>query len=241
MYYRAGGNQNAAFQATLSLSDTCLEITGVLLDTVEWTSQHFLADELTLPNQRQDFTLYKLWQELQHHNVGSVYGDSSNDREYAYSLAVVAGRAVDGGPAEDNPSLHRSVYQAYKDLLDDKKDAGDASSHQSTRNALKLKPLTYLSNQRRALHNRRVFGTAEGYYGVGHNVLEVEDVCCVFRGANVPFILRRAECDEQNWSASARYRLVGEAYIQGFMKGEVLEMLGDKSPEGLAESDIIII
>lgn len=130
----------------------------------------------------------------------------------------MAGRAADEGPAEDNPRLHRSVYQAYKDLLDDNKDAGHASSHQSTGNALEFEALTYLSNQRKALYNQRVFLTAKGCYGVGHNALEVGDVCCMFRGANVPFILRRSECDEQNQSASARYRLSGEAYIQGIMK-----------------------
>lgn len=39
------------------------------------------------------------------------------------------------------------------------------------------------------------------------------DVCHVFQGARVPFILREAE--EQ------MYKLVGEAYLHGIMNGEL--------------------
>ena len=101
-----------------------------------------------------------------------------------------------------------------------------------TENSPENDTLTYIANQSRALHNRRLFLTSKGYYGVGHNSLEPGDVCAVFRGANVPFILRAVSPDEQSRYRSHCYKLVGEAYIQGIMNGEVFKMLV-KEPVGI--------
>jgi len=46
-----------------------------------------------------------------------MYGPSRADHEHAYSLVILAGRAADEGPAEDNPEPHCSIYQAYKDMI----------------------------------------------------------------------------------------------------------------------------
>lgn len=50
------------------------------------------------------------------------------------------------------------------------------------------------------------------------------DICCILFGAPVPFVLR---------PAGNGYRLVGEAYVHGIMKGEEMVdyMLGGKYEE----------
>jgi hypothetical protein len=68
---------------------------------------------------------------------------------------------------------------------------------------------------------RKVFCTKQGVLGLGPALLGEGDLCCVMFGAQVPFILRRV---------GEKYKLVGEAYVHGVMKGEAMVdwMLGEK-------------
>jgi hypothetical protein len=51
--------------------------------------------------------------------------------------------------------------------------------------------------------------------GLGPGAMEADDVVAVFLGFPTPFILRRVD---------DYYLLVGEAYVYGIMRGEVLQM-----------------
>jgi hypothetical protein len=62
---------------------------------------------------------------------------------------------------------------------------------------------------------RRPFLASKGYIGLGPSVLQKDDVVVVLFGCMVPFILR---------PQGGEYRLVGEAYVHGIMKGEAIEM-----------------
>ena len=235
MWYRAGGDQPATFHAEV-MPDGSLKTKAILLDRIAWRSQAFLEEELVLSHQRAARPLHAVWQDIEQSNqtdLSTVYGPSSKDREHAYSLVVVAGRDSEDGPAHENPILHQSVYQAYQDLLFSHAPGIEEPISTETK-APESKPhhlqaLTYISNQRRALHNRRIFRTSKGYYGVGHRTLEVGDICCVIRGANVPFVLRKPplepNCSIQISENLSAYRMVGEAYIQGVMNGEALKAL----------------
>jgi hypothetical protein len=68
------------------------------------------------------------------------------------------------------------------------------------------------------LRNRRPFISARGYIGLGPIELQAGDIVVIFMGAKLPYILRRYE--------SSRYRLVGEAYVQGIMYGEFMVNVG---------------
>ncbi|KAF5662413.1 ankyrin het domain-containing protein [Fusarium circinatum] len=62
----------------------------------------------------------------------------------------------------------------------------------------------------------RVFARSKkGYYVLGPSALQVGDIICVLFGCKVPFCLRRV---------GERYLLVGECYVHGLMKGEVMRM-----------------
>ncbi|KAI3316589.1 hypothetical protein HD806DRAFT_423915 [Xylariaceae sp. AK1471] len=60
--------------------------------------------------------------------------------------------------------------------------------------------------------------TSRGYYGLGPHITRPGDQCCVLQGSGVPFLLRPLSTN-----GSQEFRLVGEAFIHGVMKGEVLE------------------
>ena len=234
MWYRAGGCQAEPFQASLSRSGTSLNVRGVFFDTIVWTSESFKDEELKIEPQRKCVPLQRVWRELEQHHISSIYGQCSEDREYAYSLMLIAGRAADDGPAEDSPSLQKSVYQTYKALFRTNWKSGEVSRAQKADETNEVR--IYTVNQRRALHNRRIFLTSKGSYGVGHNLLEVGDECLVIRGANVPFVFRKAQSPQRNDQGSRQYRLIGEAYIQGIMRGEVFDKNSNR-----AELEIEII
>ena len=59
---------------------------------------------------------------------------------------------------------------------------------------------------------RRLFVTKDGYVGLGAKSVQVGDKVFVFPGAIVPFVLRE--------SIEGYYRLIGEAYVHGIMRGE---------------------
>ncbi|KAF2447731.1 hypothetical protein P171DRAFT_354406, partial [Karstenula rhodostoma CBS 690.94] len=66
-------------------------------------------------------------------------------------------------------------------------------------------------------HNgRRLFITSGGHLGLSPKDMQSNDVVIVASGAEVPFILREA--------SEGGYKLVGEAYVDGVMDGEVLDM-----------------
>ncbi|PVI03100.1 HET-domain-containing protein [Periconia macrospinosa] len=64
-----------------------------------------------------------------------------------------------------------------------------------------------------ALQGRKIFQTKGGYIGIGPQTLDKGDSLFVLCGGKVPFILRNASPEG--------YRLVGEAYVDGIMEGQV--------------------
>ncbi|PMD14480.1 hypothetical protein NA56DRAFT_583524 [Hyaloscypha hepaticicola] len=66
---------------------------------------------------------------------------------------------------------------------------------------------------------RKAFCTQKGYKGLVPAETEVGDLLCVFLGADLPSVVRKVE--------DGRYKLVGEAYVQGFMDGKLMEVVGD--------------
>ncbi|KAK2023105.1 HET-domain-containing protein [Colletotrichum zoysiae] len=64
--------------------------------------------------------------------------------------------------------------------------------------------------------NRRFFVGERGYWGLGPSLMRKGDVCAILFGADVPIILR--PCGRRG-----QYRLVGQAYMNGAMYGEIVE------------------
>jgi hypothetical protein len=206
-------------------------IQGIILDTIAWHSPAFDGEELKLENQLTRAPVQELWQQLQ-----QPLGQSARyeDSEFAFSLAIAAGRAADEGPAEDNPEAHRSIYGEYKKLIDwDRRGDGASSAkrpkmnRQLSETSLQVDARMYVANQQRAMRNRRCFLTSTGYLGIGHRALGVGDRCVVAKGANVPFILQEAAPDGASGTDPNRWRLIGESYIQGVMRGTMIDRRSD--------------
>ena len=75
----------------------------------------------------------------------------------------------------------------------------------------------------------RVFiTTRRGHCGLAPFVVETGDLCCVLRGADVPFVLRRCWQPEAQKVENGEFRMLGEAFVCGIMHGEAVELIRSK-------------
>ncbi|MCJ1263983.1 hypothetical protein MMC22_003854 [Lobaria immixta] len=70
-----------------------------------------------------------------------------------------------------------------------------------------------LKTMKKILNHRQIFRSSAGHLCIGPETVEPGDKLCILTGAEVPFILR---------NDGDRYVLVGEAYVDGCMDGEIL-------------------
>ena len=73
---------------------------------------------------------------------------------------------------------------------------------------------------------KNFFISKEGYIGLGPIGIRVGDMICVLKGGSVPFILRRVgtSLEDKTERGLVDCTLVGEAYVQGLMYGEAIQM-----------------
>jgi hypothetical protein len=80
---------------------------------------------------------------------------------------------------------------------------------------------TFIHSARRFVYDLRAARSSEGYVGMVPHRTEIGDLFCVVKGMDIPVVLRETE--------KGIYLLVGQAYLHGFMKGEVLSMSEKKA------------
>ena len=79
-----------------------------------------------------------------------------------------------------------------------------------------------------------MFATKKGLYGIGPQLVEPGDVVAVPEGFTIPFVLR------PNGEAG-QYKLVGAAYVQGVMRGEVFDERGPLALRASASKEIVLV
>lgn len=84
----------------------------------------------------------------------------------------------------------------------------------------------YKSNELPACIERRFFGMEDGRFGLCPWTTKEGDVVVVLMGGNVPYLLRAF--------GEERYLLVGECFVQGAMKGEVVR-------DEMRESEVFVL
>jgi hypothetical protein len=84
----------------------------------------------------------------------------------------------------------------------------------------------YAELANKTLEGRVFFILANGYFGVGPDGMEEGDTVAIFRGCKTPFILRQARGKKESM-----WRILGDAYVHGIMRGEAVRMdgVGDRN------------
>jgi hypothetical protein len=81
-----------------------------------------------------------------------------------------------------------------------------------------------------ATHGRRFFITRSGYMGLSPPKTHIGDIVYLIKGLPVPVILRKSE---------GSLRLVGEAYVQGIMLGELLQQFHAAGADGASSAELL--
>lgn len=263
-WFRAGGPETVDFRSQITVDQGfgSLRSRSIMLGTVVWVSQEMKGYGDNAWVRRLQESVKQAWEELQSlHDKNGPYGGTSDEREYAFSLTIQAGvEPVHKMPAEDDPQSHKHLYAAYKAERDGILQGSSSISsnpgentHQGPRSASKFATVEFVRTQRMFLHQRRIILTSDGFYGLGHRVTKVGDQVGVIRGSYVPFLLRPVDAadlpDHQRTFVSQMgtqqapnvYRLVSDCYVQGIMRGQVIDEIDGANESGLLETDIVIV
>jgi hypothetical protein len=84
------------------------------------------------------------------------------------------------------------------------------------------KEAEYSADMRSATARKRFFVADDTCIGMAPPMARVGDLVVIFYGARVPYIIRRS---------GASFRMVGECYVHGVMKGEAMRFLEDDGEE----------
>jgi hypothetical protein len=178
------------------------------LSPVEYLWREFSAIRYTLPNPSYS-DVYAFCVTL---TAGST-GDTALIGDIVHATAVTAG----------NFEQHYANFCAYRlqkaaiwgpDLSENVK--GSLELNQGNADQ-------YMQDVQWSSANRAFFCTEQGHIGLGPWIMENGDECWLPLGSTVPFVLRPID--------EGRYKVLGQAYVNGMMEGEAVEGLGEEDFE----------
>jgi hypothetical protein len=199
-------------------------MTGVIFDRVTWASELMVAEDVgidsLIANQTRTPAIDWVWNDLK--DRPCRYPEDA--RRDAMTLTLVAGRYQAEDKAEDDMPHHRRTASAYSRYIEVSRKvvAGSVESKKETvaetlsdEAQLRSDARDYEDSYAWTAHDRRVFLTENGFYGIGPPLLKEGDRVAVFEGVLVPYCLRPVE--------GKGYKLVGVCYVHGVMRGEVFD------------------
>ena len=222
--YQAGGyNKIPVFY--VDEKQRLLKIRGFILDTIPWVANATTDRDFEFHHTDHHPPLIeKIWRELKPHDDGPErrYRDEEKMDAFSATLAADVMRLEDA--TESTMDQLRVSFKAYCVKFGCATVPGFDPGFSEAESWLYERKLSW------AAYNRRFFRTKTGWYGIAHRLIREGDVCCVFEGVRVPFVLRPV--------SGGGYKLVGDAYVHGIMRGEAVAMMKNG---GLVEEDIVIV
>jgi hypothetical protein len=231
-YYEAVAG--ADFSPHDIISDSVLRVRGVVIDRVGQSSQlpfikaedgQDMLDEKH--KHRREAALLAVWQDLSNRSGPSPY--PSNPCMIAFSHTLTAGM-FDNQPAEDENNFpsHQDDFASF--WTHHCQDSREYRFPELQEGAARGDRERFRYAMRLACAGRNFISTEKGWYGLAPCITQQSDLCCVIYGTKVLYILRKTD-------KPSHFKLVGEAYIHGFMRGEVVDLLG----KGEFEEEEIIL
>ena len=210
---------NTQPQWTYSRHDQTLNVTGFVFDNVSHTAEHLYDTSHSLSFGTEDYEarfdhIKTRFQEFDDIAAVSKTYPGKEEFEDACGRLFVLNRPIQlKNGAYPPDQVHRICYQALRDLLlhlDDIKSGKMPIT--DIANVDTIDPYLLVINQ--TIPYRRFCATKRHYLGWLPEAGAVGDLVCIFKGAEVPFLLRSVR--------GAYYKLIGPCYIQGVMYGEGL-------------------
>jgi hypothetical protein len=218
-HYDASMGMDAS--SLMKIDNNLLEIQGAVLDVVINATQFSavdLEDPMKLWKETSATvnvgTLEHIWAELQ--ELLKSHPQHTESCLNAFSLTLTAG-LTNNVPAEDNLFQHSDNFDAYWLLMPEQRFPRPLLSG-FMEAATRGDAHRFWLDMRQVCDGRSFCITEKGHFALGPCVTEPGDLCCIIFGGKVPFILRKTE-------KASQYKLVGEAYIHKFMRGEAMQMV----------------
>ncbi|KAL6403390.1 heterokaryon incompatibility protein [Ilyonectria robusta] len=246
LYRRVRDNKSVDFDATLTrtragkakrvveFEDNCLVLSGIRLDVIQERGPDFPNHIQISGETKIEWFLQKILE------LGETYGPTGQPTQEALCFTMVADSFVPDGPltyAEAFRGMwgHLTLLRMHKLTEAGRLDLAQLKLKlfKSTTGESWLYPTKEdmarsrvegpgLSARRRStadmvyrlsktLPGRAPYVTRKGYMGLGHRDLKAGEEIWLLEGGRTPFIL---------WPGPTGYRLVGETYVHGFMRGE---------------------
>jgi hypothetical protein len=244
-WYQFSGSMEDEQEAMIRVYEEHIEVRGVLFDVIRKSFRFpafHQADNTELPTPQYLKSLKKpnipkdpliLDRVLAEVKTGLVnYPSNGQDLIDAFSLAICAGRTTYSyEPAEENMKQHRDNFAAYWKLRQSALRPGEPTDDFNG-DPNEGDAEQFVLDIQQSCQARSFVITEKGYVGLGPWIAKPGDVCCLIPGSRVPFVLREFQ------GRDTCFRLVGEAYLHGLMRGEVFDLIGR---EDLKEGTIVIL
>jgi hypothetical protein len=192
--YAAGGDKLGHFDWEVERG---LVLSGILVDTVQTAGSVLLESDVSTDLHS---TIEHWWTESKQIAFDRI-ARSPGSTTYTDAFEAMRRRL---SICKHGYFVGDSYRRRRPSLLDDVESAKADAAHNATQT------LTFGPTRGRVM-----FATTTGYLGLVPHGTREGDVIMVIRGADVPYVLR---------PQGEAYELIGEAYVQGIMDGEALEM-----------------
>lgn len=246
LYRRVCDNKSVDFDATLTqtragkakrvveFEDNCLVLSGIRLDVIQERGPDF---PINIDNSGETPLEWLLQKSLE---LGETYGPTGQPAQEALCFTMVADSFVPDGPLtyaeafrgmwgylillrmqnlthSGMLNLEQMVGNLVKSTTGEiwiyptPEDIARSSVEASGSNVLKRSTADLVRRLCKTLPGRAPYITRKGYLGLGHRDLKAGEEIWLLEGGRTPFVL---------WPGPMGYRLVGETYVHGFMRGE---------------------
>jgi hypothetical protein len=195
-----------------------LLVRGAVVDTINmtyqfpnWYFEEVAPEPLDISHRK---TLEIIWKDIHEDYTHCAY--NSWEISNAFSLSICAGLST-YKCAEENLVQHEEDFAAYWNWKRSVSPVVEECSAPSNDLPKRGAQERFVLDMERVCDGRSFLFTEKGYYGLGPSIAKRGDLCCVLFGAKVPFLLRR-------FGEANHYKLIGECYIHGIMRGEAVAM-----------------
>jgi hypothetical protein len=212
----------------------CLKVGGIIFDKLQYRSTAFDEKDFRWAsgNKDEEWSINDVskWAEILSHvlNPSSACAYVDDRRLMACAATLAAG--MFSGPLAEFESRATAFLFPYLSAIKTQIDHSHIQALEDK--AAHGEPQLCEIEMSAPLINRRFIVTQNGYYGLAPPTAKEGDSCCVIFGARTPFIVRPIA------DLPSYYKFIGEAYVHGMMKGEIVEMCADGE---FQEEDIILV
>ncbi|KAF2464484.1 HET-domain-containing protein [Lindgomyces ingoldianus] len=146
--------------------------------------------------------------------------DNRNRSDFLYTLTA---GLINRESAENNSEQFHANVAAFERRVASASESKNTLTQPSHTSDMAGNATRFLFDLEIHAEGRVFFSTMAGRIGLGHLLTKVGDECWIIAGAATPFLLRPSGGGCKGQSTEVGYKMIGEAYLHGVMRGEAFK------------------